>query len=72
MSSDDELITFCRKIKEEIKTNSITPEKKIMLIELYLKMELKDKEDAEKIKLEDEDIIKYLVMGWYVYEHLKS
>jgi len=61
--NDNELIFFVENLREKLNKKELEDDIKQSLGELYMLSEFKEKIE----KNEEKDMIKYLALGWYVY-----
>ena len=64
-NTQENISNFYKKISDDIKNKKITTEQLISLSKFMLKYKF------EENYKEDDEIIKYLVMGWFVYNSKK-
>ena len=60
-------IPFLQSCIDRIKSDSISIEQRLLLSEFYTKCEYTDSASSEH---RDTDLLKYLSMGWYIYNEL--
>jgi len=65
MNSNKLLPQFLRALADKIDNNQLTPEQSKMVGEFF--MSYLFKEDTELL---DDDLTKFLVLGWYIYTHI--
>jgi hypothetical protein len=65
--SNNKLLIFLEDLIEKIKSDTIDHDKKLELLDFYIRYN----SDIEPID-NDNDIIKYLCMGWYIYNQIEN
>jgi len=65
--ANEELISFLTEMKEKLQNEQISDNEKQIIGELYMLCKCKEEFAMMKDDLEDKDIIKFLVLGWYFY-----
>ncbi len=63
------LIPFFEKLLENLKNNEIGEEKKKIVGEFYMKY-LFLTENTNEIDIEEDDMKKFLFLGYYIYKHI--
>ena len=65
--SNNKLLIFLEDLIEKIKSDTIDHDKKLELLDFYIRYN----SNIEPID-NDNDIIKYLCMGWYIYNQIEN
>ena len=68
MSTDDKLLIFLQELIQKIQTNSLEKDRRLELIDFYMKYNRPDNVED----LDDNDVLKFLCMGWYIYNELEK
>lgn len=72
-TKDQELIQFLRNIANSIENDDIEPQDKQRVGEFFMEYNFKNTlTNINSSDIEDKDIIKFLVLGWYIYCVLKN
>jgi len=67
-TKDQELILFLRDIANSIENNDINPDDKQRVGEFFMQYKFKNMiNDINSTDIEEKDMIKFLVLGWYIY-----
>ena len=70
MTDTDKLVEFLRNCIKRIENNTITYEQKVALSEFYTQFFFQESNVCENMN--DKDALKYLSMGWYIYNELNK
>lgn len=65
--SNNELIVFLETLISELKNRTLTLENYKLLLDFFLKHKFHNCTEEEQGEEQDEDWIKNLIMGWYIY-----
>lgn len=68
MATDDKLLFFLEELLQKIKSNTLQKDKRIELIDFYMKFNRPDGVED----LGDNDVLKFLCMGWYIYNEIEK
>lgn len=72
-TKDQELIQFLRNIADSIENDEIEPQDKQRVGEFFMEYNFKNTlTNINSSDIEEKDIIKFLVLGWYIYCVLKN
>lgn len=67
-TKDQELIQFLRNIANSIENDDIEPQDKQRIGEFFMEYKFKNTlVDINSSDIEEKDMIKFLVLGWYIY-----
>lgn len=66
-----DVVNFLRDLANKLETDSLNPEETTQISEFFMKFQFvqslfNDMEDGSS----DQDIMKFMSLGWYVYSHL--
>lgn len=67
MNNDTELVIFLRDLASRIEDGRASEEDHLAIGEFYISEKFRKSEEKEYSK---EEMIKYLCLGWYIYNHL--
>ena len=65
----NEIVNFIENVLNLSKTDSLTPSQRDLIIEFYTRYMFLDQEHQT---MSDNDALKYLTMGWYVYSNMSQ
>ena len=66
-TTDEELISFLKSTLSDLETNRISDQERQTLSEFYLLCKFKTDYASMKEEISEEDMVKFLVLGWYIY-----
>ena len=64
---NEELILFITDMKEKLQNDQMSENEIQMLGEFYMLCKFKNEFEMMKDEIEERDLIKFLVLGWYCY-----
>jgi hypothetical protein len=64
---NEELILFITDMKEKLQNDQMSENEMQMLGEFYMLCKFKNEFEMMKDEIEERDLIKFLVLGWYCY-----
>lgn len=64
---NEELISFITDMKEKLQNDQISENEIQMLGEFYMLCKFKNEFEMMKNEIEERDLVKFLVLGWYFY-----
>ena len=72
MSIDKQLAPFLREIADSIENDNILPYKLQKVGEFYMAWKLMEESENtyENSNVEDMDLVKFVVLGWFIYKHI--
>jgi hypothetical protein len=65
----DNIVTFLRKTADEIENGTASIKLNLEAVDFYAKYV---RENSQNDDLSEQEIYKYLSMGWYVYQNLED
>jgi hypothetical protein len=65
--TDESIISFLEDLIFKYKHNMLSEDEKKRVSEFYIKEKFIDSENIEK-----DDLIKYMVMGWHIYQNIEG
>lgn len=71
MTDTNKLSSFVEDILEKIQSNTLDYETKLELIDFYTRCTYKNINNDVN-NLDDSNVVKFLCMGWYIYNELES
>ena len=70
MAGEDKFITFLQSCIDRLKDGSLSADQKLLVSEFYTKFMFSDANASET--LSEKDMLKYLTVGWYIYNELEN
>jgi hypothetical protein len=70
MAGEDKFITFLQSCIDRLKDGSLSADQKLLVSEFYTKFMFSDANVSET--LSEKDMLKYLTVGWYIYNELEN
>lgn len=67
-SEKKNLLNFVKKLSLDMEDHKLSPTDIFKIFEFYISWNFYKNFNVEK---DDKDIMKYVVMGWYIYENMK-
>ena len=64
---NQEILSFLEEIKEKLIKNDLDDEILQSIGEVYMLNKFKEEINLSEIDFEEKDLIKFLVLGWYIY-----
>ena len=75
-NGDDQLVPFLRDLADSIDSNQLNVEQLKRVGEFFMSYKLQEEfsndKDYPSVEYDDMDIIKFITLGWWIYQHISK
>ena len=75
-NGDDQLVPFLRDLADSIESSQLTGEQLRRVGEFFMSYKLQEEisndKDYHSAEYDDMDIIKFITLGWWIYQHISK